>query len=471
MESELLRACRDGNAADLQKFVEVHSEKEDYDICDENEECGPLHFAVEANSVQCVKILLATQLVHVPSSSSYWLHDQIIYLDLATRKESFEIVGLLLRHDPNFYWVKWFSMLALSAEMLAFYIDTLEEMGIASSSNFIKFEESILRICTIHEARSEHSIRIFKRLIALTEQPSKLMQHMFDFVHLNALYTDDTVFKYCMKNWHLTEQNEHHALVRKLLDNPDIGLSPCIIFTIHSGIKIVEIESIDRIFNSLLETKLTNSDIVKQVMNILWSKVDREKLNSVFYRNMYQNGLRNSDGSLKLSVEWLDITGIGHMVHVNLWQIPFDMLHVLMPFSNQVTADYYVLPMWKTLNNRKAIIQRELARTQPIPDDEFVISSRLLAEDFWKLDNDDLSKFCVNGIYRSKSTLKSLCRAKIRRVLLQPTFEGSQKTNQQLIADIRSLELPESFKKYSNSRNLPKSIQQFLLFNHSEYQL
>lgn len=136
----MLRACKEGNVADLRKFVDEHPEKKDYDVVDEENACSPFYYAVESDSLECVQILLSTKLLHMPSESSKWLADHITYLDLAIGQDSFEIVRLLLGCDPNFYTINILlgRDLKMSMEMLESIVEALEKMRFPFCYGFLK---------------------------------------------------------------------------------------------------------------------------------------------------------------------------------------------------------------------------------------------------------------------------------------------------------------------------------------------
>lgn len=67
-----------------------------------------------------------------------------------------------------------------------------------------------------------------------------------------------------------------------------------------------------------------------------------------------------------------------------------------------------------------------------------------------------MAEFCVQGDFRSQSNLKSFCRAKIRETLIKA--HGTKTTHSQLV-------------KYVKLLGLPRKVEQFVLFNSTDYDL
>lgn len=177
---------------------------------------------------------------------------------------------------------------------------------------------------------------------------------------------------------------------------------------------------------------------------------------------------------------------IGEKIEIDMtrfsnWTETKQMLGVFMPFSTEITADVYLAARREQLNDIKADMKEHILQAANHQlrrfgneraaewSEAFQHNCTAITEELRKLDDDDLEKYCVEGAFRVKSTLKSLCRAKIRKSLLRPKLNGVKKSHSELVENIRCLELPKTFQKYSKSKTLPKSIQRFLLFNYSDY--
>lgn len=452
--SDLLRACKESNVPDLRRFIEDHREKEDYNIVDEANGYSPLHYAVESDSLECVKVLLSTRLLHIPSEADEWLIDHITYLDMAIGRDSFEMVCLLLEFDPKFYSIKELidrhsSQKALSLKMIEVIVETLESMKFPFS---IEFMASIAKSVHFRTFDTDKSIEIFKRLVVLVVDDARdgFMHRFYELFFRYPLKIGETLFEWFIAKWYLTEDNEHRNLVQKLMENPQFNFRPRVIFVLHSKIEFIERIPFIDVLDCLLEVDVAHQAVVREVMTILLPKVDLDKFKTAFYIKLRGIRLENIATYRKMtSVEWLDITRLGEQIGIDPCKMMPSLWCFFMPFSTAITADAYLEAFKKKLVEQEGLAALEELR---------------------RLDDSDvLAKFCVDGVYRVKCSLKSLCRAEVRRCLLQPKSDGSHKSHSELVNAIRCLELPKCFQKYSKNRSLPASIQQFLLFNYSDY--
>lgn len=455
-ESDLLRACRDGDVEALQEFVREHRRMEDYNIMDDTDgELGPLSHAVLSNSPDCVRILLSTQLVHIPSDSVQWIQEQSDCLDWATNNDSFDIVKLLLENDRDF--VLWSKLKAnscmfshITEEMLHFQIEVLNGMNFPFCYEFMKW---VLRnFHCINDVEAVGLIRIFERVVALVvdENSNDFLQRIYASFEVSTSSADiiEPLLKWCIEKWHCAETNSHCDLVRTLVNDPHTHFNARIFFLLHSTINNLKSDAVREIFRWLLQMdKTKDRDVVEKVTSVLWPKVvEKASISDHFYDIMVDVGCNE----LKLLLAWLYLTGVIEHIKIDAEIIGFDLLIAFMPFSTEVTLDDY-------LTTRKEKLKRFVDRIQRRNELWVDAIERASLTELRKFDDAEvMAEYCVKGAYQAKSTLKSLCRATLRGLLLQHSSDGSKKTHKQLVADIRSLELPITLEK-------------FMLFNLSDY--
>lgn len=139
------------------------------------------------------------------------------------------------------------------------------------------------------------------------------------------------------------------------------------------------------------------------------------------------------------------------------------ILFAFMPFSTEITADVYLPHIRRALKDKIEAITEKEVYIDLFSLLDFEKLKRLAEEKedvlngLEKLNDDsELAMICVHGKYRKTSTLKSLCRATIRAVLLG----SNRKSYGKFIENIRSLKVS----KARNERFLPVQVQNFLLF-------
>lgn len=321
-KSDLLRACRQGNADFLRTFVEEHQFEKYYAIIDENG-WGPLHYAVDSDSAECVEILLSTGLVDIRSTTQSWKLDHLTCIDIAIRKASSNILRLLLQNDPNFYLIEKLCYRRMTTDMVEVLMDTLEKMSFPFTFGFITSIAEILPFKT--DTEKVNSFRIFEKLVGLVadEKSNSFMQDMCNALLRCPYETREHLFEWCVQRYHLTEANQHRELVRRLLENPDFGFNHHIIFGLHSQINsigfsgnstISPIYFFDKIFDCLLKIDVSNRDIVKEVTSMIWPKVNNRQFNNAFYFTLRENEDKQRIYNKITSIEWLDITKIGELL-------------------------------------------------------------------------------------------------------------------------------------------------------------
>lgn len=461
---ELLDACRRGDIEFLRKYVE-HKEKKDFAIFDENE-LGPLYWAVHSGSYECVELLISTKLIDVGVKTSYDRNA----LDCAIFKNSCDMIRLLLKNDPNFDLITpTFGFLTqheeMSTEVMQTIIDTLEDMRFPFANAF-EFLHNIVRNFDFSGDNEAKQIKIFERLVALVinETADDFMSRIFDALACAGSDERIILMRWCIAKWHSEERNKHHNLVQKLLKNPELGFNESVIFFLHSNIRDEVDESetlffLKKIVECLLKVDLNNRDVINEVLDVLWSKINTSVLWELYYNCETRDHLLTNS-----SVEWLDVIRLGDKIGLELIGCDEGMdlttiLYKHMPFSIEVTADEFVSDITKRLKMVKFTLEYQFQ--SPFRTADLEAEYKYTTESLKRLENDDeLAKYCVEGVYRMKCSLKSLCRAVIRKCLLRlPRVENS---HSKLLEDIRSIKLP-------NNKALPNSLRQFLLFNYSSY--
>lgn len=478
LENALLNACRRADVDFLRKFIQENRTEAAFAIAD-TYGLGPVHYAASSRSYECVKILLETKLVDIQFKSGHpraWT-----CFDVAIHRQSWDIARLLLNHDPNFDLVRKINdRLPRYAKFIESLLDLLEEMSFPFSNDFHLLALLARALTFESDDAKTRSMTIFSKLIGLVvdEAENNFMQGIFVALQQNRAKDNKHLFMWCIERWYLSERNKHRDLVQKLIDNLDAGFDIYTILCLHSDIDSTTVPGYAtfytrQIFESILNGLLQSSvdrEVVNGVIVALWPKVDWRSFSAFFREKLYGVNFRVApDAAAKMiSIEWLDMMQLGDklnldsMVCTNTSQLK-TFLKALMPFSTKaIAADEYLERLREYLIKSKANSDRQ----RPTPEVWWYGNYLELVEDLRRLDEDDeLGKYCAEGAYRARSTLKCLCRTEIRKCLLRSrTIPHSQ-----LVENIQSLELPESFHKYSKRRNLPKSIQRFLMFIYSDY--
>lgn len=451
----LLFACRRNDVDFVRTFAAAHRSHEGFSVVDENG-MGPLHHAVIRKSYECIEILLSTKLVDIRSKSVIGT-----CLDLAIScNASNDIIQLLLENDPDFRLTrKSFGAprsddQGVPARILKTIIDKLHYMNYPFSKSYDFLGRITHQLRFFDDRQTTKSIRIFQKVVGLVvdETESDFMQSLLEALlkFKRPIHVINPLFRWCIEKWHLNESNKHYRLVQKLLENPAFGFDDFLIFCLHSDVRSIRTKRPKRllnlfqtIFDSFLNVDIADREVVGEVANVLWSKVNTDTFSYAFCKMLFENQSTTTIFDKMLSAQWLDATKIGEKLNVAAMQISH-FAHVkiifkaMLPFTVDVTADEMLL---RNFNNVSIVVND---------------SNR------WRIvglldgyENDaDLSEFCVDGMFRAKCSLKGLCRTEIRKTLLQSM--GSKKSHSRLVKNIQSLELP-------------KSIQRFLFFNCSNY--
>lgn len=471
---DLHDACERGDVAFLRKYIEEPRKREDFAVIDEYG-FPPLHYAVSSRSYECVELLLSTNLIDVGLKSKYGGNA----LGGAIFNNSCNIIRLLLESDPSFASITPdFGHLDpdvdMYTEIMETIVGTLEKMRFPFANAFHVLN-NITRNFRFWGDEEEKQIEIFEKLVALVldETSNDFMERVCDAITAcanNYRYDEAaSLMRYSVAKWHMTKKNEHCDLVRKLLENPELGFDENVIFFLHSDIRngLMESESdffMISIIGCLLKVDVKNRDVIDEVLDILWPKANMDVLPMIYNYDL-RDELLNST-----SIEWLGVMRLGDKTNFNSFEC-FSISEVRaivpthIPFSTEVTADVFLTGVKANFKSIKHRLEKDMqaypSRRTYLEEDYSEAVDSLARLD----DDDELAKYCVHGVYRRKATLKSLCRAEIRKCLLQSQSNSDEKSFSVLLNDIKSLELPGSHRK------LPKSLQQYLLFNYSSHWL
>lgn len=239
-DNKLINACSVGNAALVKEFIATHWEKEDYAVVD-NLGYSALHRAVDGNSLQCVRLLLETNLIDIGQKTSLG-HT---CLQLAVFEGvSCDIIRLLLKYDTEFrsigcdFKALGYAVYKKSYPMVSAIIDTLQEMKFPFCNVLDALKDGIRSLKFNYDERS-NSMEIFKKLMnaMVDETAEDFMQTVSDAVSANTSKFNDCIFYWCVHKWHLREDNEHRELVRLLVEDPEYRFNYPVIFGLHSGIR------------------------------------------------------------------------------------------------------------------------------------------------------------------------------------------------------------------------------------------
>lgn len=317
LQTDLLGACKNGDLEFLRKFTDEHREPDEYIVVDENG-WGPLHHAVTSNKSECVELLLSTHLVDIclRTKSSQSCLDVAVECDVSS-----DIIRLLLHTDTDFRLLDEdlkplrIAIKKNSLRMVETVVDTLKSMHylflprplelLLDTAPFLHFK---------NEAEHANSIKIFEKLLPLVldEGRDDFMQTLFGMLFLLRIKSaDESLSKWCIDKWYLTETNAHRDLVRKLLDNPQIGFDYNVITVFHSDIrKIIFFPThfYENVIDCLLKVDTDDRKVIDDVTDVLWPKVDWDTFAKV-YKNVllkYSLDAENRENFDKLrSLEWL----------------------------------------------------------------------------------------------------------------------------------------------------------------------
>lgn len=487
-QRNLLAACAKGDYDFLEKYIRRYAQKRKYEVFD-NHKWGPLHHAVESKSYECVQLLLSSGFVDTRWKS----HEGQTALFVAIeRGASQAIIKALLKSDAELFNISnnehvfpiHRAVMRNSVDMVRTMIETLNEVKApirdqfdwddenslflaCRAKNFRMVEYLIANLkcnyqhlndsglnavtvallpCDGNVHREDwNRLEIFTTLIPITYDVSSpdFMQQMMLPISFICLFKHREIFSWVIEHFYLTEMNDHRHLVQKVLDAFTLaGFDYHTILTgLHSKITQYIVKPNDQLKNDLLYSNIIDDlhhifqfdrDLFIEIVTVLRSKIDLCSLNYVMIKFIPNEPL--SQRMLSDLAQMFEIMHIEDLLNIKslLFFTPSNaflnnLLLLLMPFATAPTGDVFI--------------------------SECLLHRRSTAADAYESDT-DLARFCVEGKFRSKCSLKGLCRAVIRNRILQHTDNGT--TNYQQLNRIRTLLLP-----------IP--IKNFLLFNYTTY--
>lgn len=485
-QKNLLVACARGEYDFLEQYIRKYPQKRKYEVYD-NHKWGPLHHAVASNSYDCVQLLLSSGLVDVLEKS---FEGQTCLYVAVVRSASQAIIKLLLKSDAKLFYEPnnenvypiHKAVMQNALETVRTMLETLNEMRVpisdkldwdlenslflaARAKNFqmvdylltcIKYDfqhenDSGLNAVTVAMLPCDDNIEneawnryeIVKKLIPLTYNTTTAdcMQKMLLPISFCCLFKHQEVFQWFMEQFYLSDLNEHRDLIRRALDSfefVDIDYQ-MIVIALHS--KIVRFKHDEQMKNiTIYENLLVNlhkifkhdHSLFIEIIAVLRSKLDLYSLQHMLLKFMPNSSIEGTH-MLNDFVEMFHIMQIEDLLDISnlFFFIPSatfinNVLLMFMPFSTQPSADSYL----------------EGCRRY-----EDIVSNS-------QEENEALTRFCIDGEFRIKCDLKSLCRAVVRSSILQKN--NDEASNHQRLNRIRSL-------------LLPTPIKDFLLFNYSNY--
>lgn len=486
-QRNLLTACARGEYDFLEKYIRKNPQKRKYEVFD-NHKWGPLHHAVASNSYDCVQLLISSGLVDVRLRS---FEGQTCLFVAVDRGASQAIITVLLKADVELFnqpnnenvYPLHKAVQKNSLETVQTMIDTLNELKVTYPDQFdwdgenplfiaarAKNLQMVEYLLSTERHDPKHSndaglnavtvtllpceenveneagsrFEIFKRLITLTYDAAddNYMAQMMLPISFTCLFKHRDIFQWLIEKCYLNESNEHQNLIRKMLEScqlVDFDYQ-MIIIALHSKITQFIVGQNDQLKNNIIYAQIFtdlhnifkhNRELYTQIVAVMRTKMDTECLNCVMMKFVPSESI---DGTQLLDefVEMFDIMKIGDLLTIQnlLLFTPSNtylnnLLLLLMPFSTVSTADYYL---------EECIHYKIFSNTKIYEED------------------DGLTRFCVNGNFRRKCDLKSLCRAVIRAKI----FEDNGRTNHEQLQQIRSM-------------RIPLAIKNFLLFNYTRY--
>lgn len=482
----LLVACAHGEYDFLDKYIRKNPQKRKYEVFD-NHKWGPLHHAVASNSYDCVQLLLTSGFVDTRWKS---FEGQTCLFVAVDRNASQAIIKALLRADVELFnlpnnenvYPMHKAVLKNAFETVQTMVDTLIELKVTFGDQFDWDSENCLFLAARtknleiveyllsterHDVKhlndsglnaatvallpcdenltneAYNRLEIFKKLIPLTYDMTTddWMQQMMLPISFVCLFKHREIFQWIIEQYYLNDINDHQDLVQKTLDTlqlVDFDYQ-MIVVALHSKLERFIVSPNDQLKNNILYSNIFTDlqnifkydrNLFIQIVTVMQPKLDSDSLHYVMLQILPDESI---DGTQMLDdyIQMFDIMSIGRLVNIQnlLLFTPSttylnNLLLLMMPFSPVSTADFYL---------EECLHCRIFTSLDPYNQD------------------DGLARFCVNGHFRSKCDLKSLCRAIIRSSIL-----GNERTNHERLQRIRSMEIP-----------IP--IKNFLLFNYTRY--
>lgn len=486
-QGSLLEACARGEYDFLEKYIRKNQQKRKYEVFD-NHRWGPLHHAVASNSYDCVQLLLSSGLIDTRWKS---FEGQTCLFIAVDRGISQAIIAALLKADVELFnqpnnenvYPLHKAVQKNNLETVQTMINTLNELKVtfpdqidwdnenplflAARAKNVQMVEYLLSTerhdpkylndaglnavtvtllpCEEHlENEDEKRFEIFKQLILLTYDSTdeSYMQQMMLPISFTCLFKHREVFQWLIEKCYLTEMNEHRDVVQKALDSlqlVDFDYQMLII-SLHSKISSFLVCPSDQLKNNILYSNIFTDfhnlykhdrDLFTQIVTIMKSKIDPEYLKYVMMKFVPTEAMSGTQ-MLEDFIDMFEIIQIGDLLQIQnlLLFTPSNtylnnVLLLLMPFSTVSSADFYL---------------------------EECIHYNIFSNCNIYEEDDGIARFCVNGNFRGRCDLKSLCRAVIRSKI----FQSNGQVNEQL-QKIRSM-------------NLPIQIKNFLLYNYTRYE-
>lgn len=480
-ETNLLVACARGEYVFLEEYIQKYKERNRYQIYD-NHSWGPLHHAVVSNSLVCVDLLLKCKLVDVRWKS---YEGQTCLYVAVDRAVSCSIIKLLLETDPELFNIpdnENFHPIhkAISRNSLVIVqsmIETLNTLGFEIKDQYDWEEENGLILaarqknlemvkyilknikCDVGHTndnnldaasivllsgdseRNAVVFEIFTTLIPLCYQSNDIesIRRLMQPLVFASYFENHLPYNWLMENFYLVEWNAHHSLVRRaLISFNDVNFDyRLIIIGLHSLISQYIVRQDDQLKNEILYENIFcrlrdiykhNERLFTEVADVLKPKLHLESLKYSIMKFIPSSDLHGTDESIDF-MHMFNILHIGDTIDIGqlLFFTPSttflnNIFLLFMPFSNAITADYYLKICTKDRPALLASFEKDLG----------------------------ISRFCMAGNFRKNNSLKRMCRQVIR----------------QSIAESKKNRLFDSLIML----NLPNKLLNYLLFNYTGYE-
>lgn len=497
----LLIACESDEVTLLEEYIAEHQESNDYNFL-YDDGLSPLHKAIEGNSYKVVERLLNSHLVDVLQKTA----EELDCLTLAVRDDntSIDIVKMLIENDfqladqcMSFPFV---ALMEKFNDKVRFVIEALKTRNhtlgnveyvnaigyfIINNCNqekfrYFFFENSDFLTNNNEEKakemlRSSGSLLCLKLHISSYDEEEKWQEDLAEVFSMffqkypddfgNYLmsslikmreYNQNVFINWCIKTYYLAESNVHHQLVQKVVKYSNTSPNIYLLMGLHSSVLKLESNVLEKLIKYLFEcVSEWPSEVISEIGSVLGPKLDNYNFSSEFckYFNTAVGGnevVRNQNVSNVFKV--VDHMKIGEKIQPNFFDdISEKCLVPLMAFSTvgsvyglfreSILYEYMSVEIW--------------ARQGVDPVVEIPIDIITKAKEWQTLKQSE-----TYAHFRSKGSLKSLCRSKIREQLVKS--HGTKMIHSELVKYVKLLvsEL--------DSR-VPNELVQFLLFNLTSY--
>lgn len=479
--NSLLIACKAGDEKLLEEYIAKHQDRNDYVFLDEDG-FSPLHLAIFNNNYKIVEILLKTQLVDLQQKTSHGLD----CLTLAS-ETSDDLIKLLIENDLNFELVnqciEYGSFLMKNLNELQLLVETLKSRNYTVSntmelSKMMRTMRFIMLDCDPEKFRYfflenmnfltnnkqwakqillGSNVALYMKLTESSNDEQAKWQEVLSNVFLIIFneYPDDFpkyllsslsemrkqhlnfLIDWCIEAWYLAESNDHRDLVEKWLKHPNGIQNLDIIMGLHSSVTTLKAyDSLNgSMYKQLVEflfenaSKWTQDDMV-EVGRVFGPKLEGHFFAPAFYeyfsKTVGEKGDWKSENVHNI-LKIVDKMQIGRKI-----QKPFFYI-----FRKNLESCWLPYMAFSTRNSADNVLEAldDVVRKTEVYSK--VLMMRKVIEKF-----------------HSKSSLQNLCRANIRKVLLE--LHGEEMSHSQLVHYVKLL-------------GLPKKIERFVLFNYSGY--